>query len=65
MTTTSNPRNRTMQDADRVMLYQPVRRQPTRKARPSNRVVTGRMPASVHSLVDATRKPSENADAEN
>jgi hypothetical protein len=34
-----------------------------RKARPSNRVVTSRMPASVHSLVDATRKPNENADA--
>jgi hypothetical protein len=26
-------------------------------------VVTSRMPASVHSLVDATRKPNENADA--
>jgi hypothetical protein len=36
---------------------------PTHKeARPSNRVVTSRMPASVHSLVDATRKPNE-ADA--
>ena len=34
----------------------------TRSA-PSNRVVTSRMPASVHSLVDATRKPNENADA--
>jgi hypothetical protein len=26
-------------------------------------VVTSRMPASVHSPVDATRKPSENVDA--
>jgi hypothetical protein len=26
-------------------------------------VVTSRMPASVHSLVDATRKPDKNADA--
>ena len=32
-------------------------------ARPSNRVVISRMPASVHSLADATRKPNENADA--
>jgi hypothetical protein len=26
-------------------------------------VVTSRMPASVHSLADATHKPNENADA--
>ena len=26
-------------------------------------MVTSRMPASVHSLVDATRKPKENIDA--
>ena len=36
---------------------------PNEGARPSNRVVTSRMPASVHSLADATRKPNENADA--
>ena len=36
---------------------------PNEGAPPSNRVVTSRMPASVHSLADATRKPNENADA--
>jgi hypothetical protein len=32
------------------------------EARPSNRAVTTQMPASIHSLVDATCKPNENAE---
>ena len=32
-------------------------------ARPRNQVMTSQMPASVHSLADATRKPNENVDA--
>jgi hypothetical protein len=31
--------------------------------RPRNRTMASRMTASVHSLVDATRKPNENVDA--
>jgi DNA-binding transcriptional regulator PaaX len=34
-----------------------------RGVRPRNRTMASRMTASVHSLVDATRKPNENVDA--
>ena len=30
---------------------------------PRNRAIASRMPASVHSLADATRRPNENVDA--
>ena len=46
------------------MVTSPAPRSPTREgARPRNRAMASRMPTSVHSLADATRKPNENADA--
>jgi len=39
-------------------------RSPTHEgARPSNRAMASRMPATVHALAGATRKPNENVDA--